>query len=227
MTGRVWLVGLSIVGLEAAGAPSQVLAQQGRRLQVVDRDTQLGVKSVIEVIDPKNVPSRVGPTDGQGFFLLTLDCRSGYRVKASPESRQYFLRIFECPPSSSTLPLQRILYMQRLDSSARALESQGRPEDAAVAYNELAVRLRVRDPEAAARAELKTYSMFGMLVGVAETARYDPLQMKLVMSPQLEAGVLKYQTAKGLRRTGVIDHATLASAANRSVSDLIFDSGVP
>ena len=212
-----------VVAAIATPGPTPASAQQIRRIQVVDRDTRKGVPSDIELIDPKSAASRVGPTDASGYFDLKVRCGAGSRLRASPQSRQYFSGLLECPPVTSVLPVQNIGYIRTLRANADLLEKRDHNAEAALIYNELLKRLEVADAKQATQAQEKTYALFGKTLGHDEPTRYDRLQGKLVITPEFKQAIEEFQKSKGLPATGVLDYATLEAAAEKPISVYLFE----
>lgn len=59
------------------------------RMQVIDRDTSRGILSDIQLLDAKDIVTRVGPTDEAGYFAR-VDCSQGNRIRAVPKSQDYW-----------------------------------------------------------------------------------------------------------------------------------------
>lgn len=217
-----------LAGMLAIASASPLAAQEQRRMQVVDTDTKRGLESTIDLIDSKNENSRLTATDKDGYFLAPSTCAPGSRMKATPASKSYFAKTVDCPvPSGLELVgLTRIKYIRNLTDNASVLEQNGITGDAALVYNELAIRLLGVDTAKASSARRKSFILAGESLGVSTPLKFDAVQGRRVMSPELKQAVTILQRSKGLKTTGDLDFATLSAVSDVPLSNYLFSPSV-
>lgn len=205
--------------LMVCAAAGPVLAQQGRRMRVVDRDApQTGIQSEIFLVDGKDVSSRVAATDAAGYFSLESKCEPGHQIRARPRSEQYFSESVECASAASEVRVGRMKYIQNLRANAIILEQRSETAEAAFIYNEIAARMASNSTVEAKKAEVKTFELIGLTLGVSAATTYDPHQERTVMTPELKAAIEAFQKSNGIAATGVLDYRTLTVASKRPIS---------
>jgi hypothetical protein len=195
------------------------------RIVVVDRDrpTQPVVAAEVYLVGSDNSERRLGATDSQGSLVMDQPCGSGARIRVKSPDRQYYVGLAECVNSATGIrvALQRIAYVQNLQKNAATLAANGHAADAALAYNELLMRVPDTGVDKVA-IEKNLYQQLAKALGIKATLEFDKDDQRFLMGAELKNAVADFQRQKGLLATGVVDFKTLNEASNVSVSTLLF-----
>jgi hypothetical protein len=74
------------------------------------------------------------------------------------------------------------------------------------------------DVQEVAKAEEKTYDMFAKFLNVEGATSYDPVQEKIVITPQFMDSIRHFQKKINVNATGIINYTTLQAAAEQQIS---------
>lgn len=193
-------------------------------ISVLD-DTGTGVLSNIS-ISLGNSAKPLGPTDDDGMMPLSERCTRGELINASPVDPNYYRGARYCQPDSDSLPVKvtRKAFAMNLEENAKRYEATGQWGNAALAYNELAVRLSFADTDKAGQVRNKVYENFARAIetpqGIAVTA-YDPSNKSNVMTGKFRDLLMKIQKNMGIAVTGQLDFQTLDSVADTHVMQMM------
>lgn len=195
---------------------------------LVKDDNGTGVLSEITIsLGESTTP--LGPTDDKGMMPLGERCTRGQQINATPEDPTYYPGGRYCSPDSDSLPVKvtKKAFAENLEKNAKYYESAEQWGNAALAYNELAERLAIAEPDRAAMARSKVFENFARAVKTPEDitviARYDE-NNKNVMTSAFKKFLETVQGSTGLKVTGKLDFQTLDSKASRSVMQMMTES---
>jgi hypothetical protein len=195
-------------------------------LQVVSvRDDNLAaVPSMIFRISPKGETSFLMNTDASGIAKLRSRCRSSDRFRAEPHNARFVAGGLTCLPTADTLaikvsPKLRIRQLSRYGSQ---LSADNQFADAALVYNEVAGRIAFEDPAASDSARIKSIKLFAHIIAVPQARALDTVNGSVVMSPEFQKALVKYQAKEAVTVSGQLDYATLRSASLKPIVHYLF-----
>lgn len=195
------------------------------RFRVVDSDTKKGVRAYIDIIDVSEKKQRVSITGVDGYVQKDFTCALLEKLVVTPViHRAYYLGIFECPVSKSTVSLKSNKRQANLVKNAEWSLEKGDFGTAALAYSEAAYRLSSmgQDGQEFLDLEVNAYRAAASYLAVPEGIVFDVQQNKRVMSSQLKQAILDLQSEKGLKATGKLDFQTLSTMSSKSLPEVLF-----
>ena len=201
-------------------------AQEGERptIRVVD-DNGCAVDCVIVLVLQNGSELRLGKTGEGGRFAMEEQCQQGERVRAQPESPEYYWAVTECPVHSGReIKVTKRLYLVNLKNNADVLEKSNQPAKAALVYSEIAWRAVVFDQGRSQEATTKVYTLMGTVLGVEDPVTFDWRRKEYIASKELNAAIEEFQRMQGITVSGNLDYTTLSVAANSDIGPYIFHS---
>ncbi|MEQ8406927.1 MAG: hypothetical protein RKH07_01455 [Gammaproteobacteria bacterium] len=207
----------------------------GQQIVSVIDDTGDGIESDISTslgdqVDP------LGTTNAKGELPLENTCRSGRRILARPVNQLFYEGTSSCDPNQRRLfvKVMRRDWALTLQSNAEYFEDVGSFGNAAVAYNEIAVRFRAFDAETSETAGIKAIESFAKSISAPEAmpiTSFDPAQSSVVITPQFKRYLSNYQFEQGLESDGNLGFRTLSTQSTQGIMILLTnrfeDNGEP
>ena len=196
------------------------------KITVLDRDSPRPAAGMEVFLErPEGARVRLGATNDQGQLTVELACLQGSRLVAEDNNlEEYVNERIECPIGATALQIRmrRKGRNQTLLLNAEVLYDKGERFKAALAYNELRDVMAPVDAATAAAYDKKIYESLASELKVARGWKVDPLQEKVVMTPELLAAVKALQKKLGLTPDGKLDYETLSKAAGIEINQLLF-----
>ena len=192
-----------------------------RTIHVID-DAGEGVECNLYKITAQGKLEMIGSTGNDGICEVETECESGERIKVMPIGN-YLNTIVECIVAfNQKIKVTKQPLYANLETN---LEYFIKTEDyakTALILNELYSRSIEIDESVKWKDEGIIYEYFGKFLEVENPTKFDPIQGKVVISPEFKKAIEEYQKKKELDVTGQLDYGTLASAAGSSIGEYIF-----
>lgn len=195
------------------------------KIQVVDADTNKGIRAYIDKVNIAQKKERVSITGEDGYILKDFTCELLEQLIVMPVNhRSYYYDTFNCPISKKIIALKSTKRQAVLVKNAEWNIQKGDYGTAALAYTEAAYRLSSLNQkrQESIELEVKAYNAAGNYFSIVDSTVFDKVQNKSVMSPQLKEAILNLQDKEGLKATGALDFKTLSTISIKTLPEVLF-----
>jgi len=126
--------------------PSFVLADK-ITINVVDKQTKIGIKSEIYHYDEYGKKKRQGITDNKGNIIINKG-KPGQSIKIKPVSKRYFDIVVECPIKARTIKLTKINYYLEKEIKSMVVENNYKTPSVKYKFNDTRLLDEISDNNA-------------------------------------------------------------------------------
>lgn len=195
---------------------------------VVDNDDEkIGIVSEIYKVEReisngqrKDKETYIGKTSEKGTYVFSGVSEEGKLISIRPISRLYFYKVLDWPKiKEQKIKISKIVYVKKLERTARRFEESNDYTKAALAYNEI----NARTPEASEDVKKKIYMLWGKHLDNTKPIIYDEDQATYVMSPGLKKDIINFQKTESIKATGNLDYKTLQQGAGDNIGSYMFE----